>query len=92
MIVLLIRFEALPSVRIAVHFCFPFCGHGKQKIPRKGCVPAVGNDGNRVVRDGSSVEAAARILAATFSGGAARGHTASDVVAGEYDLEVVGDE
>ena len=54
-------------------------------------MPTVGNDGNRVVRDGSSVEAAARILAATFSGGAARGHTASDVVASEHDLEVVGD-
>ena len=56
-------------------------------------MPAVGNDGNRVVRDGSSVEAAARILTATFSGGAAASHyTACEVVAGEDDLEVVGDE
>ena len=64
---LLIRF-ALPSVRIAVLFAFRSADIASQKIPRKGCVPAVGNDGNRVVRDGSSVEAAARILAATFSG------------------------
>lgn len=77
---LLIR-VALPSVRIAVLFAFRSADIANQKIPRKVCVPAVGNDGNRVVRDGSSVEAAARILAATFSGGAARGHTASDVVA-----------
>ena len=57
-------------------------------------MPAVGNDGNRVVRDGSSVEATARILAAaTFGGGAAASHYAAcDVVAGEDDLEVVGDE
>ena len=61
-------------------FCLPFYGHSKPKNPTEIRVPAVGNDGNRVVRDGSSVEAAARILAATFSGGAARGHTASDVV------------
>lgn len=81
MIVLLIRFEALPSARIAVLFAFLPTDIASRKIPRKGCVPAVGNDGNRVVRDGSSVEAAARIMAATFSGGSARGHTASDVVA-----------
>lgn len=44
-------------------------------------------------RDGSSVEATARLLAAaTFSGGTARGHAACEVVAGEDDLEVVGDE
>ena len=37
---LLIRFEALPSVRIAVLFCFPFCGHSKPKIPRQAvCLP-----------------------------------------------------
>lgn len=37
---LLIRFEALPSVRIAVLFCFPFYGHGKRKIPRQAvCLP-----------------------------------------------------
>lgn len=44
MIVLLIRFEALPSVRIAVHFCFPFCGHSKQKNPTASRVPTVGNE------------------------------------------------
>nr|DAR58960.1 MAG TPA: hypothetical protein [Caudoviricetes sp.] len=44
-------------------------------------------------RDGLSVEATARLLAAaTFGGGAARGHAACEVVAGEDDLEVVGDE
>ena len=43
MIVLLIRFEALPSVRIAVLFCFPFCGHGKPKNPTASRVPTVGN-------------------------------------------------
>nr|DAH90493.1 MAG TPA: hypothetical protein [Bacteriophage sp.] len=45
-------------------------------------------------RDGSSVEATARLLAAaTFGGGAAASHYAAcEVVAGEDDLEVVGDE
>lgn len=37
---LLIRFEALPSVRIAVLFCFPSYGHSKRKIPRQAvCLP-----------------------------------------------------
>lgn len=45
-------------------------------------------------RDGSSVEATARLLAAaTFGGGAAASHYAAcEVVAGEDDLEVVGDD
>ena len=42
MIMLLIRF-ALPSVRIAVLFCFPFYGHSKPKNPTASCVPDVGN-------------------------------------------------
>lgn len=44
-------------------------------------------------RDGSSVEATARLLTAFFGGGAAASHYAAcEVVAGEDDLEVVGDE
>ena len=40
-----------------------------------------------------SVEATARLLAASFGGGAAASHYAAcEVVAGEDDLEVVGDE
>lgn len=44
-------------------------------------------------QDGSSIEATARLLAATFGGGATASHYAAcEVVAGEDDLEVVGDE
>ena len=62
-------------------FAFRHADIASKKSHGRGRVPAVGNDGNRVVRDGSSVEAASRILTATFSGGSARGHAASDVVA-----------
>ena len=40
----LIWFEALPSVRIAVHFCFPSYGHSKPKNPTASRVPTVGNE------------------------------------------------
>ena len=44
MIVLLIRFEALPSVRIAVLFAFRSYEHGKPKNPTASRVPTVGNE------------------------------------------------
>ena len=39
----LIWFQALPSVRIAVHFCFPSYVHSKPKNPTASRVPTVGN-------------------------------------------------
>lgn len=44
---LLIWFQALPSVRIAVLFAFRHTDIASRKIPRQGRVTAVGNDGNR---------------------------------------------
>ena len=51
MIMLLIRF-ALPSVRIAVLFCFPFYGHSKPKNPTASRVPTVGNEKALIALDG----------------------------------------
>ena len=96
MIVLLIRFEALPSVRIAVLFCCPFCGHSKPKNPTASREPTVGNERALVALGGLLslylAATAGDLTAATaFSGGATGLHTTSEVVAGKHDLEVVGD-
>ena len=75
-------------------FCFSSYGHSKRKQSHgKPRVPTVENHSLSGC-DGLSVHLAwvSRRTAATFSGGAARLYATRDVVAGEDNLEVVGDE
>ena len=52
MIVLLIRFEALPSARIAVLFAFRSTDIASEKNPTASRVPTVGNEKALIALDG----------------------------------------
>ena len=89
---LLIRFQALPSVRIAVLFAFRHTDIASRKIPRQAvCLPWEMKEQVGAWRDLTlRLYAAARLL--TTAGASVSRYATCEVVAGEHDLEVVGDE